>query len=536
MLPVRRRRGRKCASDGVAFHPPLAPPRGKSHNRAIMTPTMRASVAAAALSLASILAPLAGGCRLATVPPARELDLAIIGGRVMDPESGLDAVRNVGIAGGKIAAITAEPLQARARIDATGLVVAPGFIDLHAHGQDAENYALRAADGVTTALELEVGAGDVDAFYAEREGKTLIHFGASVGHVPVRMAVMGDPAAFLPPATARAATVEADDAQLEQIKRGVRAGLARGALAVGMGIQYTAAASRWEIVEVFREAARASAPVHVHMRYNGMKEPHNSTTALEEVLAAAAVTGAPLHVVHLHSTSLRFTGRHLQMLREARARGMDLTTEAYPYTAGMTDLASGVFDEGWREALAIDYGDLLWAATGERLTAETFAQRRKTGGMVAVFSIPEDAIRAALADPLAIIASDAVMKGGKGHPRSAGTNARLLGLYVREQKLLPLMEALRKITLMPAQRLERRAPALRAKGRVRAGADADLTVFDPARIRDLATWAAPTTAPEGIAYVLVGGVPVVDGGKLQAALTPGRPVRAPIQLGGRGKN
>jgi N-acyl-D-aspartate/D-glutamate deacylase len=404
--------------------------------------------------------------------------------------------------------------------------VAPGFIDLHAHGQDAENYRLRAADGVTTALELEIGTGDVDRFYAEREGRTLVNFGASVGHVPVRMAVMGDPPAFLPPATARAATVPAGEAQLEEIRRGLRRGLERGALAVGMGIQYTGAASRFEIIEVFREAARAGASVHVHMRYNGLKEPLSSTTALEEVLAAAAVTGAPLHVVHLHSTSLAFTARHLRLVEDARARGLDVTTECYPSTAGMTDLASGVFDEGWREAMGIDYGDLLWAATGERLTAETFAARRPQGGMVAVFSIPEDAVRAALAHPLVVVASDAVMKDGKGHPRSAGPNARLLGRYVREEKALPLMEALRKITLMPAQRLEARAPAFREKGRVRVGADADLTLFDPARVLDRATWSEPALPPDGIPYVLVGGVPIVDHGILRPAAVPGRGLKA----------
>ncbi len=480
-------------------------------------------------ALVLLIGLLAAAPRADENPPLPTFDLVIRGGRVMDPESGLDEVRDVGVVKGRIAAVSAEPLRGTATIDARGLVVAPGFVDLHAHGVDAENYALRASDGVTTSLELEIGTADVDGFYAEREGRTLINFGASIGHVPVRMAVMGDPPRFLPASTAKAAAESATDAQVQEVARRIRAGLDRGAPAVGMGIQYTQAASRFEIVEVFREAARAGAAVHVHMRYNGTKEPLSSTTALEEVLAAAAVTGAPLHVVHVHSTSVAFTARHLRLIEEAHARGLDVTTECYPYTAGMTDISSGVFDEGWRDSLGIDYGDLLWPATGERLTAETFARYRPKGGLVAIFSIPEDAVRAALAHPLVMVASDSVLRDGLGHPRSAGTNARVLGRYVREQKVLPLMEALRKLSLMPAQRLERRVSAFRNKGRIRVGADADLTLVDPERVIDRSTYASPATPPEGIPYVLVAGVPVVERGQVRRDVTPGRAVRAAIR-------
>jgi N-acyl-D-aspartate/D-glutamate deacylase len=448
----------------------------------------------------------------------------------MDPETGLDAVRDVGIRGGVIAAIREGRLDGREVLDARGLVVAPGFIDLHSHAQTAEAYALKAQDGVTAALELEVGVGDVDGWYAEREGRAQVHFGASIGHIPVRMAVMGDPPGFLPDVQkSGAATKEATDAQIAEIAGRLREGLRRGAVAVGFGIQYTPAASRWEILEAFRVAAEFGASCHVHMRHNGAREPNSSTQALEEVIAAAAVTGAPLHVVHIHSTSARITPRNLGIIAEARARGMDVTTECYPYTAGMTDLASGVFAEGWREAMEIDYKDLMWVATGERLTAESFERYRKTGGWVAIFSIPPAAVEAALRAPFAIVASDGLLQAGKGHPRNAGTYARVLGHYVREQKVLTLMEALRKISLMPAQRLERHVPMMKQKGRVQVGADADLAVFDPDRVIDRATYEQPTRPSEGFRFVLVGGEPVVKDGALVTGLLPGRAVRAPVR-------
>ena len=183
------------------------------------------------------------------------------------------------------------------------------------------------------------------------------------------------------------------------------------------------------------------------------------------------------------------------MIDEAHARGLDVTTECYPYTAGMTDIASGVFDEGWRESLGIDYGDLLWAATGERLTAETFAAHRKRAAWSRCSRSPRTMCDAALAHPLVMVASDAVMARARAIRAARAPTRACSGDYVREQKVLPLMDALRKITLMPAQRLERRAPLLQDKGRVRVGADADLTVFDPAPVRDLATWTAPARRP-----------------------------------------
>jgi N-acyl-D-aspartate/D-glutamate deacylase len=452
-------------------------------------------------------------------------DVVIANGRVMDPEAGLDAVRNVGITAGKIRAISAEPLQGKTVLDAKGLVVAPGFIDLHEHGQEPRNYQFQAHDGVTTSLELEVGTDDVDAWYAQREGKALINYGVSAGHIPVRMKVMHDPGNFLP--TGDAAHREATPQEVEEIKNQIQHGLERGALAVGMGINYTAAASHDEIVEVFRVAAAENASVHVHLRHAGLKEPTTGLVGIEEVIAAAAATGAPLHVVHITSMGLRNTPQLIAMVKGAQNHGLDVTTECYPYTAGSTNLDSAIFDPGWQERQGITYKDVQWSKTGERLTAETFEKYRKEGGLVVIFSIPEAAVRTAIADPIVMIASDGVpTTGPKVHPRGQGTFSRVLGHYVREEKTLDLMTALRKMTLMPAQRLEKRAPIFKDKGRIREGADADITVFDPEHVIDKATFEEPLQYSAGIQFVLVNGTPVVSKGELVDSVFPGRAARA----------
>ncbi len=450
--------------------------------------------------------------------------LVIKGGRVIDPESGLDAIRNVGMTGGRIESITDAELQGDETIDATGMVVAPGFIDLHSHGQDHENYEIQARDGVTTALELEVGAGDVDAWYAEREGQAVVNFGASVGHIPVRIDVMNDPGDFLP--VADAAFREATSDELSQIKQGIEKGLECGALAVGFGLDYTRGCSRWEALEVFRVAARYGAPCHVHIRGKGYHEPMSSIEAAGEVIAASAISGAPLHIVHVQSTGLDATGATLGMVQGAREQGLDVTTECYPYTAGMTAIDSALFSEGWQDKYGISYDSLQWADTGERLTASTFAEYRETGGMVIVHSTPQDAVDTAVTSPLTAIATDGFLRNGKGHPRTSGTYSLILGRYVRERKLLSLRNALAKCSLMPAQRLEDRAPAFASKGRIRPGMDADVVVFDADRVIDHSTYEEPTLAPTGIEYVVVGGRAVVEAGKVVEGALPGVGLRA----------
>jgi N-acyl-D-aspartate/D-glutamate deacylase len=448
---------------------------------------------------------------------AQQYDLVIANGRVMDPASGTDAVRHVGVLNGKIAAVSATPLRGKTVVDAKGLVVAPGFIDLHSHGQTPETYRFKARDGVTTALEMEVGVSPVAKWYAEREGHALINFGATVGHIPARMAVLHDSGTFLP---RDKATGPATPEQQREVLALLGRGLDEGALGIGMGIAYVTEATRAEIFDVFRLAAERKATIYVHMRNSGPVEP-GAIDSLQEVLADAAASGAPLHIVHITSTCLRETGLCLEMIGGTRKRGLDVTTEAYPYTAGMTDLSSAIFAPGWQQRQGgIGYGDLQWALTGERLTAESFERYRKQGGMVAIHAIPEEVVRTAMSNPMVMIASDGILNEGKGHPRAAGTFARVLGRYVREQHTMSLMDALRKMTVMPADRL-----GLKTKGRVAPGADADITVFDPARVIDRATFENPAQYSEGIPYVFVNGVMVVRNGELNEEKLPGRGVR-----------
>ena len=458
----------------------------------------------------------------ALLAPAQTYELVIRGGRVVDPESRLDAVRNIGVSQGKVRAISSGSLNGRAVIDAAGLVVAPGFIDLHSHGQDAENYRYKAMDGVTSALELEIGVGDVDAWYRQREGKALINFGASTGHPAARMAVMHEAAALLPSQDAahRAATEE----EITGMRQRLEAGLKSGAVGAGFGISYTPAASRWEILEMFRVAARFHAPCFVHIRSTGGQ----NVEALEEAIAAAAITGAPLHIVHITSVGLTQTSRLLQMIAESRARGLDVTTEMYPYTAAMTELESAIFDGEWQKGLGIGYKDIQWIETGERLTAESFTRYRKQGGPVIMHMIPPAVVEGAIRDPLTMIASDGLIQKGKGHPRGSGTYAHVLGYYVRETGTVSLMAAIEKMSLMPAKRLEGYAPAMKDKGRIRVSADADLVIFDPTRIRDRSTYENAAQYSEGMRFVLVNGVPVVKEGAIVEG-TPGRGIRGRAQ-------
>ena len=447
-------------------------------------------------------------------------DLVLANGQVMDPESGLNAVRHVGIKDGSVTAISTAPLQGKEVIDVTGLVVVPGFIDLHAHGQDRKSHRLQAQDGVTTALELEIGTFPIAKWYARKEGRGIINYGASVSHKSVRKAVLKDPS---DPIYDRATKT-----QMKQMAELVKQGIAEGGLGIGYGIQYTPGASREEILRMFDIAAKHELTNFVHIRYAGMVEPGSSVEAVQEVLANIAVTGGSLHIMHIGSSGLGQTPLLLKMLKGAHQNGLDVTTEVYPYTAASTNIKTAIFDSGWRERLGADYSDLEWVKTGERLTEESFKRYRQQGGMVIAHIIPRKMVELAVEHPAVMIASDGMSfrrEGGRAHPRGAGTFARVLGRYVREKKNLTLMKALRKMTLMPAQRLEQAVPQMKNKGRIKVGADADITIFDANLVIDKATFKKPAQASAGINYVLVGGTFVVKDGNLIKRVYPGKAIR-----------
>ncbi|MEM7369108.1 MAG: amidohydrolase family protein [Bacteroidota bacterium] len=463
-------------------------------------------------------------------------DIVLEGGRVMDPETGLDAIRNVGIRGDRIIEISSEKLSARQVVNVSGLVVAPGFIDLHVHGMTNKAHEYQVHDGVTTALELEGGIAFLREWLRTKSGRTLVNYGATVPHGTLRTLAMKDYTQYLDKAKEiiareginspayfrvmaglqRLAYESLTEEDIGRMRELLEEELSAGALGIGVPVGYYPGATHGEIYRVYEFAAEKQVPIFSHTRGFGMP-------GIQEAIANATASGAPLHIVHANSLSLGEIQVTLDMVASAQDQGLDISTEVYPYTAASTSLESALFDDGWQEKLSISYQDIQWESTGERLTEETFTRYRKQGGVVIIHMMKAEWIQKGIEDPRTLIASDGMPYAPKAHPRTAGTFSRVLGRYVREQRLISLMDALRKMTLMPAQRLEKVAPAMRLKGRLQVGCDADITMFDPETILDKADFTGLRFS-EGIQHVLVNGVWVVKEGKTIENVFPGRPV------------
>jgi hypothetical protein len=461
-------------------------------------------------------------------------DIVLIGGRVIDPETKLDDFRNVGISNNRIAEISAAALKGKEVIDVSGLVVSPGFIDLHVHGRSNTEQEYQLHDGVTTALELEWGIEFLADWYASRKSKALINYGASVcwpferfkamgkykeGTDEIYQAVLKSSSGIarrndiMMPSFTESLTAEEKNSTLSNIKTS----LSEGGIGIGVPIGYLPKTKPEEMFKVFDLGGQMNALVFTHVREPNM-------ISIQEVIADAALTGAPLHIVHINSMSLGQIQLALDMVHLAGKKGIDITTELYPYTAASTALQSAMFMDGWQERLGIGYGDLQWVATGERLTKETFDTYRKTGGTVIMHMMKSEWIEKGIAAPGVIIGSDGMPFAKLAHPRTAGTFSRVLGKYVRDDKVIDLVSAIEKMTLLPAKRLEGISPMMRFKGRLQVGADADITIFNPNTIADKATFEKGLEFSAGIEYVMVNGTFILKNGKTISNVFPGQPV------------
>jgi len=450
-------------------------------------------------------------------------DLVLSGGRVLDPETGLDGIRNIGIRGNRIAAVSTEELHSAHIIDASGLIVSPGFIDVHQHGQEAEDYQLKAFDGVTSGLEMEIGRSDVEKFLRERAAGALINYGTTASFDAARGRAFNiDVGESLIPAVGPATDNPTTPAQMAQITMRLEHEIRAGALGVGIGLQYVPGSSHEDIFNIFRLAVAKSVPIYIHPRSSGHNDPGSSIESVNEVIGYAASTGASVHIAHINSTCLKDSAVCLEMIAGARARGLDVSTEAYPYTVSATYIGSAFFNPGWQGKMGIGYGDLAVPETGERLTKERFdVLHADTKQHIILMYVNTDKIvDADILNPIVMIASDGV----RGHPREAGTYCRILARYVRDQKSLTLTDAIRKMSLMPAKLLESSTPDGARKGRIQVGADADIVAFDLATVHDAATYSNPSIPSVGMKYVIVQGIPVISGGLLLPEVLPGKPI------------
>ena len=468
----------------------------------------------------------------ATAPPAltgapqapagnHVFDRVIKGGRVIDPETGYDHVADIGIDGTTITSISEQTLKGRATIDATNRVVSPGFIDMISYDPNDYGIWFKVADGVTTNLGMHGMLMSADTFFSTYEGKSPCHYGGAYDNYFMR----GDGALHI--GSGKAASAK----QIAQLQADIEAQLHQGWIGASFSPEYSPGIKDDEIAAQMTIAAQYGLPCFFHGRYSTDVPPDDNAKTLGEILDLARQTHAPVHVMHITSTGGTFQmPQSLATLQAARDNEkLDVTACLYPYTFWATYIQSARFAPGWQQRFHIDYANLVIPGTGERLTQASFDdyRSRDTNTLVAAYAIPEQDVITALQAPFTMIGSDAILQpGDNNHPRGAGCFARTLGFYVRGQQTLSLHDALAKMTILPAKRLEAKAPALRTKGRLQRGADADVTIFDPNTIIDRATIEDPSQESVGIDYVLVAGRVVKSPEGLHRDVRPGQPIKS----------
>ena len=429
----------------------------------------------------------------------QSFDLAIVGGRVIDPASGFDSVASIGISGSTVAAISADPdappLRAATVIDATGLVVSPGFIDILSYSPNGYGEWYKLADGVTTNLGMHGLDNRADNWFAAHpDGSSPVHFGGASDNAFVRQVHDLEPY--------DTATPGALEAMLEDARTDLR----NGFIGLHMQPEYTPGTTADDLLAHAAVAAAHSVPLCVHARYSDNLPPGTNLQAITELIGAARDTGAHIHVEHINSTGgTGVMAEALGRISDAIREGLAVTACTYPYEFWATYLKSARY-ENWQEKYGIDYGDLQVAGTSQRLTEQTFADAYATNSLTAAFAMMPEDVELPLQADFVMVGSDAILdRSHNNHPRSTGCFSRVLGRYVRERGVLELPSALAKMTIQPARLLERRCPALLRKGRLGIGADADITVFDPATVTDRSTIANPAQESAGIQWVVVEG-------------------------------